>query len=498
MPPDPPVTRCISGLRTDGGTRFVLRTTQATWHPEFRRLFNEWRVMPDDRAELAELRRKTVLVTLPLPPVPTERRNVVLPIDSGARERDGRGGYVDGPLDPRRLGFGWSDAGPIAELQRSGELGGLARRIVLYFPDRAYVTFSEREGPDGVYWEVNVQAKARELYEDGLRQWMTRWLGYFGWLCCAHWCLPEDAAACGWTCSQWHLNADFVGLDLDADDQTRFVLAKKGQIERRLDKPDYGHFDQTIYLGQVLSDTRLVIYRKGDQLREAKRVQPEHSMYAPLWRSHGWSPDDGDPTRVELRLRKKGLVYISPSTREIELDFRDPATLLDPLALRKLWAYQMTRRRLVLEGKTRRRRGEIDPRWQVVIGAAKLPAPELRQIPREVARLTLAERMAKFRRQLIQSSIGMAMGNGAKPRGVSDVIAAMRFAADELERAMLAGGVDDLFKPIPGGMRLEDWVDQKLALLSYCEGEAAARYQEFLEATGIDMPSWGTGPPEET
>lgn len=350
-------------------------------------------------AEAEDARKNGVAVLLPLPAVP---RDLPLGLHGGIDVAE----LVRQP-DPRVLGWGWNDDAPVVTVRRSQHS---ATCWYFWASDRCHATLYERVTGDGeVVWELRAEAKARELYADGLESWMTRWLGLWSWLLTGIWSLPDTARLDGWTTTQLHLNSDFVGLDLCETDQLAFLGPRTttrrgrpltdGEAEAMADESasNSSPWTETLDFGQRSSDVCLCIYRKGVQLRKAKRVEPTESMYAPLWLSNGWDPPvDGDPLRVEWRLRKKGLRFQDRWRSKTVYDFRDPALLLDRDALDALWSYLCCVRRLVVLGThTRRKNSETDPRWKVVKAASPIAdPPDIRQVPHEVRAKTREERMA--------------------------------------------------------------------------------------------------------
>lgn len=416
-----------------------------------------------------ERRAGGMRVELPLPGPRREGKQVTF---AHASQTEG--------IDARRNG--WPDLqSPLGRVERvSGPTRG---RFDLHFPDRCYVIFDERPDADTgeVTWHVRVQAKARELYEVGLRAWMSKWLGLWSWLLTGEWPGVRELGA-HWHTTQWHINSDFVGLDLIDTDVRNMVGGRKwrrlGKTETRRELQRLGvlahgqryqSWVQTIEIGSRRSDTQLVVYRKGDQLREEKKVDPASSMYAPLWRTNGWRREE--VTRVEFRLRKKGLVWTWPGG-SIRYDLRDPARLLDVECTAVLWRRLTENRRLVLpETSTRTNTAETDPRWIAVQDAAAMPMSELRQRPREVPRLTRDERVAKGLRKLEDTARKLAVfcGNVAadSDADVGDVLVALgrRFAGGQLEE----------MSAVPRRARPRDVIERATEEAQFFDDEVRAR-----------------------
>lgn len=443
-----PFARPVTPLMTDGGTKFGIHTDRELWHPEFIRLFDWLRDIqrrnadPDVDPDPDDVPN----VRMPLPPLPR-----VSPRGLAALLEDHAG------VDWRARGF--SDH-PVAIVR----LGGST--IVLEFKDRAFVRIMKRTRPNGTRcWYVHVEAKHRELYGRGLREWERTWLGYFAWLTTGEWCEPEESHRIGWRTTQWHLNADLVGVQFVPEDAVDATSVRKrtlhGFIDDEDDGEDDGGFDdaedervvnefgpaprgwmQTFELGRKTGDVMVVGYKKGDEQREAKGIEPAASAYAVTWRNFGdWKPErDGDPFRVEIKARKKGLVYRADGSADVLYDFRDPAMLFDAVACQAFWQSVTSRRRIVERTRAKLRTCPTDARWLVVQSAAGYePRVELRQMPHEVARLTRCERILKTRRKIWDSLQELGIiehGVGIVDR--SDFAAALRVLADSIDAGDLA------------------------------------------------------------
>ncbi len=492
--------RCFAAMRTDGGTTFVLRTEQKTWGAGFLATF---RYLQDQAREDRPAGAGDPIVRIPLPRVP---HGAGLPIE-------GHAGLED--VDPRMVGWGpeassnpW-EPGILAEA-RVGGLKGDAVTFTVH--DRATVHIFRRRDSEGqVYWECRITARARELYADGINLWMVRWLGLFSWVLQGRWVTPTEAHAVGWTLTQWHVNSDFASLELNAQDCSRFCGYRKGTRHNKLETAEAfdqdNYFTQTLYFGRKNSDTFLRIYRKGDQLREAMRVDPSCSMYAPMWRAHGWQGEE--LTRVEFVLRKKGLQYVRPGTDELVYDFRDPALLLNPEAVKRIWSYVMTRRRLVCpQGpESRRTRSPMDPAWLSVVrcGLRHPPGPEIRQVPHKVRAMTQRERMAKTQKQALHAAIAWAAQHGAQLKTAREA----GLVLEAMGRRWAEGGMPEEFDALPRTPNVKESGRYAAAAASFFAGEADALYQEFCEEVGTRLdptrflphgrppgPPSGADPPE--
>lgn len=463
--------RAIAGLRTDGGTSFCRDGGEHEWMPAWQQLVT---MIRRDRtiAEEQHDRREGLRVALPVPRV------------NGQGELDFH--EVESVKD-------FAGPRPLAEVTVDGPR---RERLTFHIPDRAYIRLDERVDDESgeVQWRMRVEAKARELYADGLERWMSRWLGLATWWLTSRWPCIDELAGLGWRTTQWHLNADFVGFDIDDNDARRFVGVRKfskygpgavlaeeklrGAVDARtFESATSCAWVQTIVLGRKSSDSQLVVYRKGDQLREAKRVDPRASMYAPLWRANGWRPDDdGDPTRVELRLRKKGLRYQERIGGASRWDFRDPAALLSKAAVRELWWHHMHKRRLVApEDATRKERARLDPRWNVV-QCLGLPNIGVKQIPREVRELTRDERIARDVYGALQAAVRYAARSGVATPSYAE-------AGDALVaigRRLQEGEARSLLAPLPAEPDLEAAVERAAATSQFFREQAETNRSEMI------------------
>lgn len=540
--PAPPVAdyaRPVTDIRIDGGTAFGLLTDASAWRPEFRALVDRLLRMQHDRArsEVALDPDELPNVTTPLPRLPEGRKPQrglagVLMSDEGDA------------VDFIARGFSERFGLPVCDIN----IGG--RSITFFYHDRAFVRLMRRVDTDGrVRWYLRVEAKAPELYQRGFYEWARTWLGYFSWLTGAGWAEICDFRRIGWATAQAHANADYVGIhfvyedaldvtaarkrtvfgrqlmdddddagdgeaerdfdelleeielddddELDGDEDDDEVLAgdhdrrhplSHRPLRQRFEEPPPG-FMQTFQVGRKSSDVLLVGYRKGDEQREVARIDPAASRYAALWRAHGWDPDlDGDPFRIEVRLRKKGLIYRHIDRDEIAYDFRDPALLADEHALRVLWAAITTRRRVVDRTATRQRRCPTDPRWRIVQSVCKRPPiAEIRQVAHEVAALTRGERLVKGQKRVFDAVQDLALyeaGVGLEHR--SDFAASLRRLADRVERGAIE--LEGLGRGVlPHPWRASKALRRKPALVQFFAdelGEHVQVYQAELRAYG--------------
>ncbi len=506
--------KAIARLRTDGGTTFVIRTDASAWHPEFRKTF-EW--LTNMTAEERRERKTNPIVGLPLPSIPGRAPGLAF---VGASDEQGP--------DPRMLGWGdeardnpYAPRVPV----EAWVTGGDNPCLHFHAADRAFVTMHRRTDAEGVVlWECRVQCKARELYADGLNLWMVRWLGLFGWLLAGKFCSPTEAHALGWKTTQWHLNSDFTGLHMLTDDVWKVCGWRSGQAygdaSKVQDRVERAHIEEfrkanpyfasTLYLGRTTSDTCVVVYKKSEQLRHHKRVEPTASMYAPEWKSNAW---DGvaDVTRVELRFRKKALEYVDPRTGKVVYDFRDPAMLLNPEATRHLWQYVTGKRRLTCPKhppsrdepsakKTRLTRAPIDPAWLHVVRPG-YPAlvRDLRQKPRQVREMTRRERLAKSQYRAMLDAVHFAAQHGAALKDWHDVGATLM----AMGKKMLEEGPPSELDALPRVPEVNEVGDYAVQTCVFFRGEADAHFEDFEREVGTELErvDWskvsGVDPPEE-
>lgn len=444
-----PRARAVTGLRIDGGTAFGLWTDESTWNPRFAMQFRTLL----DAAERGELEQSEAEdVTWPLPCLP----------GGDAPTLTGLGSVLeDGSVfvDWRRRGFGDEHGWPVATVYAKGH------GLVLHFRDRAFVRFTRKLNNDTgeVSWYVRVEAKHRELYERDVDRWLETWLGYFTWSLQGEWKPVHQLRDAGWSTTQMHLNCDFVGLEFTHDDAGHVLGKSMREVIGTVDLyPDEADDDddplkwaQTLVFGRKASDSMLVGYRKGDQLRQAKGIRPEASAYAVHWRAAGWSPElDGDPYRIELRVRKKGLVYRERTSDRIVYDFRDPALMCSDKARRAFWSYATHKRRLVTQEEERRfERQPTDPRWLIVQAAAGLPEPAaIRQLAHEFSKKLRAERVAFDEWNLLRALMQWCADRhdtyfGKDRDGVShataeNLAAALEVMAADIRRRGASGSLD--------------------------------------------------------
>lgn len=353
----PPKPACISALRLDAGTSFVLPTDPELWRRELRQLF-----------------------------------------DQG---RPGKGIVV-------------ADTAPMKYAESKLAASGLL--LSLHFRHTAYVILDARSGRIEVQakaealWALGIEAWCAE--------WLG-WLSWAAGAtpCTIHtarsmgWRTHRVEL-----CSDFvHLPIRLV----DAKNFT--TQAKPHGIDklRRGERLDtYGGFDgflETLAIGKRSDRTSMSVHAKSRQLVKVKKVDPDESIYAPTWRqSQAYEP--GAPiTRVELRFSGKGLRFVSKNG---SVDLTDPAMLVDHDALARVWSSETHRRRLVRGRASRKYRDRVDPRWRVVQEAAGIEPARLRQ-DRSVQRRTWEELLRTCERRLIREAQTLADLHGVRTSNVS-------------------------------------------------------------------------------
>lgn len=495
--------RAVARLRIDGGTTFVTRSDRQRWHSKLSSIA-DW-ILDPATWEGREKGDGPPLVRLPMPPVPRRHQSDIPGIAASL--------VPDSVLDPRHLG--WSLAPPTFEVHYNG--GGKFFR--LYAHDRADIRFLRRKDPDTqeITWEVHAVVKAREVYADGHEVWMQRWLGWLGWLLHGVWARsPEDWDAL-WNVSSCHLNSDWVDLALGGEDKWSFCgwrkatehgghrelpdetpskeeasdepPKRKGDRLRELDEKATRYFTDTLYFGKNTSDTEVCIYRKSTQLEDVKKVKPGASMYAPLWERGGWNGSDRI-TRVEFRLRKKGLRFCrkkADGSRELIIDLTKPSTLLRRDQLRKVWQYVATKRRLVVPKNpdSRLTRSPVDPAWAAVVrlDGRELDVSDIRQEQRKVRENTRRERLAKDLDRMSAAAIAFATRHGAMPTSYEEVGAILV----AMGRRMMASGEPEEFNVLPRVRDVAVRGEYAANTSAFFAGEAEALFEEFCDEVGCEL-----------
>ena len=227
--------------------------------------------------------------------------------------------------------------------------GGRSPELVLHVEGVVYVRWNVISG------RVNVQAKALYLWAAGA--------GTVGW---ESWCrnvlvelhrfffnrsvAAEQLHSKGWNVTGVEVCKDLVGLEgvLNLRHGSRF-LGKQ--------KPDYHQVDEqgrveTIEKGKRSSgSSSFQVYDKTKQVED----KGFEDFYKDVWRRCGYT--GGRVTRVEIRFRDKALNYKNGP------NFRDPATLFDPVEVDKVWCSMTRKYRLTKPTHSRKTECKTDERW---------------------------------------------------------------------------------------------------------------------------------------
>lgn len=393
--------RCIAAMRIDGGTEFVLRADRDAAVPDLRRLIDYvlgFRASGDPR---------DVVVSIPIP--------------SG----------VDPDL--------WGPTESISAIARICDARG--RTIRVTFADQAVVHLRV----DG--W-IKIRAKALALWADGLRPWLDRWLSLFAVLAGVGHCTAASAYAAGWRTHQLELCSDFQGVTFAVRDGENFVGAGRtkgyerlavGEVLSSTQRPGGGF--ESLNFGSREANTSLSIYNKSHQIRVDKRIDPDVSMYRPVWAASGGYVVGEPVTRVEIRLRRSGLVRRIHDTAGRDtgerIDLRDPALLLDVDAKGQIWANETQRRRLVVPEKSRMRRDEVDPRWAFVRSVAGIREPLRLTQDRSVRFLTWHQRLRRVEDRITRDTVRYSDLRG---RPTTETTQLAQLAAEAIARSPVDRG----------------------------------------------------------
>lgn len=472
--------RCISAQQVDGATAFCIDIRdQSRMRPEFRNLLEVLRRERHPSVDAAE-RREGIFVELPMP-------------DRGPAPDLGFAGVgsvaPDHPLaangnDPWRHHWGPAVPAPVC----LATVDGVQRQsITLYAEDRCFVRLREAVDPDTgeVVWQVRLEAKARELMQWGPEIWVERWLGLWSWLLVGVWIQPDEAASLGWRTTMLHINSDFVNLRLRSVDAARFLKVLRYQrwgevhesvVHEKVSEQGRARFPwtETLELGRRRSDVQLVLYRKGNQLRLTKNVDPAESFYAPVWEANGWKPGvDPDPFRVEFKLRKKGLQMFAGGHA---LDFRDPALVCSAEARALAWGGLAWNRRLVLDDNPKPDRRTLDPRWRAVIDAGE-PTKRLRQVARDVAELTQQERRAKALREVALGAVKWAACSGVATESWTELGDVVGVLGERLRES----GQPEVMKAMGAKLDLSAASKRSASSALFFETDARADFEAFVD-----------------
>jgi hypothetical protein len=218
--------------------------------------------------------------------------------------------------------------------------------------------------------QADVCLRAAALWADGYEHAATRWIDTVSWWLLGARVELDGAHALGWESKSVPIAVDYHGLSFTLDDIGLFVGLRDTQAYCK------GRELQTLYVGGERSPARWALYSKTEEIKA--RRGGDASIYAATWAHAPGYQTDREITRAELRLQGDGLTFVDCETREV-IDLRDPAALADEAALAMVWSAIASQRRLVLPGRSRKRRAETDPRWTAIIDAARRAPPRLRQ-----------------------------------------------------------------------------------------------------------------------
>lgn len=299
-----------------------------------------------------------------------------------------------------------SDGTTVHAVVKSGGRG--SRRVKLLFVGEAQLDLH----PNG---DVYLEADAQALWSQGTKTWLTTWLDRASLWFLGNSC-PSLARArdLGWTTWKLELAADFVGLDIHLEDLGHFVGRSAPALVGSRGFQD-GAVETVSCSRRRRHGLSVSTHNKTQRLVNVDKVQPEQSVYYATWRAHGY---DGASRvrRVEVRASGAALC-LRPSKRRRKqdsasgtLDLRDPAALLDPVALGRFWRHGTTKYRLTSESNNEKVRVRpTDPRWQAVQAAGGASeGVEYAVVDREGARrLSIDYLLAKEERKLARAQVAV-------------------------------------------------------------------------------------------
>ena len=294
-----------------------------------------------------------------LPP-PTPR---AIKLKQDAYRVSAEGGLVELPFDGPCPGGG---VVPHASAMWTRTQAGLTFRFVV--EGHAFIEWKPDRG------EATVQLHAAGLWCNGVER-MARY-----YLCEVHKLLtgqnvPIDqlyTASSPWKTTRIDLCTDHQGLSWNIEDSQR-----ERWVGARVSKSYIGKKGvETLYVGTLESNCQVMLYDKSQQIRATKASE---ATYGHVWEAYGYDPAQ-DVQRVEFKLKAKGLVYRDPrdSPTHVREDLRDPVWVTRPELPAQLHAFWSARKRLVKPTSERKRRCEVDERWEAVQMAAGNPPPDWR------------------------------------------------------------------------------------------------------------------------
>ena len=278
-----------------------------------------------------------------------------------------KGYQVELPFEDAAPGGGraWADV--------TWNLSNGNRNVQLHVRGHVYIAWRPDLG------EVEVQFKAPGLWMHGPKAMADYYLRSLHRLFFDGDCPFMELNNRKWRITQIPLCADFTGLDVQLADSHSFIGAENYEgrpvyipATRIVGKTNPVQGVETLYIGKATSACQVVLYNKTAELA-SKATHSNVTTYRHVWEAHGWTEGEG-LRRVELRLRDSGLTcrpFEAPDSAAV-YDLRDPAALADQELLRKFWAYQTSRKRMVIADNDRPTRRSLDPRWGAVQAAAKV------------------------------------------------------------------------------------------------------------------------------
>ncbi|MCR9165517.1 MAG: hypothetical protein ACE37F_00700 [Nannocystaceae bacterium] len=266
-----PKVQCVAALQIDGATSFMANVGEAMWHP--------------DVQDALRAARRGGLVRLH----DSRGRAFALPVQSAT---------------PGRI-----------ELKVEG-------RVTIKI-DRYRET-------------VEVIAAKEEVWTyGGIGPWANTWLRL-----ASHWFLGQrctgltDAGSAGWRVHRLELASDFTGFPFLILDEANFrSRLMAGALRSSL--PKNGE-RETIEAGRRgRGQITISVHDKHAEIRKKQKVEPIDSIYAPLWKAHGWR-GRLRVRRVEVRADGKALKLQDARTGQV-FDLSEPSALLDRDMLARLW-----------------------------------------------------------------------------------------------------------------------------------------------------------------
>lgn len=218
--------------------------------------------------------------------------------------------------------------------------------------------------------------------------------------------------ACGWRVEHVEVCCDVLGLSWEHEDAANFTGgAKSGTVDGVTAWGD-GRRVETLNIGRRSSPVSLCLYNKTRQILDAKDGDASH--YEPAWLAAGWEGEEVQ--RIELRVNTHGLVMESKETGEV-IDLRSPVALASGRLLGEAWRLHFTKKRLTVEGATRKERRKTDPRWEYVqrLGGVREGFDTGWRQARDVQRSALLSIVERSSRRALRSLVQLTAASGRCP-----------------------------------------------------------------------------------